>query len=408
MHVASTLLASAFVCASSVAAQSVWVVDQAAGPGTDFVAITDAVSAASDGDFILVKDGGYAPVTIDDKALTIQSASGVSPLVRQFHVQNLAAGKSVVVRGFDVQFDQLLGTAPGLRATDNQGRVWFEDCRILHDFLHGARVRTTIEVSDSSSVHFARIESSDDMLGGLPALAMITNASVVFTDSTLLGVSSSGSFFIDPEDGGAALSLVDASARLVGTTVVGGSGGFGIAGCIQGGDGGPGVVLAGASSLRVLGASLAGGAAGSGSGGCPDGAPGADVDTSAGGTATVLGSAAPALVFASPHTAGTAIAWSLETLGGSAAWFVASDEPLGGLALPAYTGALLLSPPWIITFLGAVPASGTLSNADLPFVLGLPPGVLADRLLEQVFSFHPTTGLVAGGISAITILDPAF
>ena len=93
------------VLCSSAAAQRVWVVAPLVGPGVDFTIIQSAVSAAADGDTILVRAGTYATAEVRTKALvlvgenaTLQSPTGNFTLV----IEGTRADQSVVVRGFAV------------------------------------------------------------------------------------------------------------------------------------------------------------------------------------------------------------------------------------------------------------------------------------------------------------------
>lgn len=60
--------------------QTIWIVDAANGPGTNFTNLPPAVSAAVSGDTIVVRAGNYAPFDVTGKALTILG-SGASVTV---------------------------------------------------------------------------------------------------------------------------------------------------------------------------------------------------------------------------------------------------------------------------------------------------------------------------------------
>src|SRR5262245_37194506 len=68
-----------------------------AGP-TDFHQIQDAVTAAVDGDIILVEPGEYAAFTVADKALDIEADGGPCTVKGLIAITAVAPGKAVVVR----------------------------------------------------------------------------------------------------------------------------------------------------------------------------------------------------------------------------------------------------------------------------------------------------------------------
>lgn len=100
-----------------------FVVDDTPSPCRFSDQIQAAVNAASDGDVVLVKGGAYSGViasfVIDGKALCV---IGEDSPTANFHVKNLPAGKSVVVRGFR------WNAYNGAVFTNNSGPLWVEDC----------------------------------------------------------------------------------------------------------------------------------------------------------------------------------------------------------------------------------------------------------------------------------------
>ncbi|MCK5944294.1 MAG: hypothetical protein KAI24_20070, partial [Planctomycetes bacterium] len=60
-------------------AQTVWIVDQANGPGTHFTSVAPAISAAAGGDHVRIRAGSYVENALDvDKSLSIVGEPGVS------------------------------------------------------------------------------------------------------------------------------------------------------------------------------------------------------------------------------------------------------------------------------------------------------------------------------------------
>ena len=66
---------------------TIWIVDAANGPGTNFVDLPPAVAAAASGDTIIVRAGSYSAFNVSGKALTIRGAGAAAA-----HVFGLGAG----------------------------------------------------------------------------------------------------------------------------------------------------------------------------------------------------------------------------------------------------------------------------------------------------------------------------
>lgn len=112
----------------STAFGNVLVVDDSGG--APYFTIQSAVDAAIDGDTILIKDGHYSDaLSINGKALTVVAEKGatvtISPFVfgekKPAFVENLPAGKTVVMRGLKVP----------LEIWNCAGFVRLEDCTFL-------------------------------------------------------------------------------------------------------------------------------------------------------------------------------------------------------------------------------------------------------------------------------------
>ncbi|MBK8097500.1 MAG: hypothetical protein IPK26_10350 [Planctomycetes bacterium] len=92
---------------SSLAAQRTLIVDRLNRPGTDFLDMQPAVDAALNGDVIVVRSVDfratgmcYEAPTVDNKSVTIRGELPRPPVVGQFVVRNLAAGRRVTISGF--------------------------------------------------------------------------------------------------------------------------------------------------------------------------------------------------------------------------------------------------------------------------------------------------------------------
>lgn len=57
---------------------TIWIVDAANGPGTNFTDLPAAIQAAASGDTVLVRSGTYAPFAVAGKALTIRGAGAAT------------------------------------------------------------------------------------------------------------------------------------------------------------------------------------------------------------------------------------------------------------------------------------------------------------------------------------------
>ncbi len=85
--------------ATLASAQRTWIVDAANGANADYTDLPAAVAAARHGDRILLRPGGYSPVTTG-KGISILGSPGVTIwLSRDFEIKGIPAGKSFVLQG---------------------------------------------------------------------------------------------------------------------------------------------------------------------------------------------------------------------------------------------------------------------------------------------------------------------
>jgi hypothetical protein len=105
----SMLLSTVLVIA---ALPTVWIVDQANGPGTHFTDLPAAVAAAQSGDTILVRAGVYTTFSVSGKALTIRGAgtnvtrveiANANPASPATAIDSVPAGESFFVGGITFQ-----------------------------------------------------------------------------------------------------------------------------------------------------------------------------------------------------------------------------------------------------------------------------------------------------------------
>src|SRR5687767_13350498 len=94
----SPLLLAAFL-------PTIWIVDAANGPGTNFTSLPAAVAAASSGDTLIVRQGTYATFTVGGKALTMRGAGTGATIVmaaaswNQTVISGVPPGQSFYVSG---------------------------------------------------------------------------------------------------------------------------------------------------------------------------------------------------------------------------------------------------------------------------------------------------------------------
>ncbi len=373
-----------FALAAPFAAQTVWVVDDVAGPGVDFTRPQDAIDAASDGDVVLVRSGTYASsspfepesLTIDGKGLVLVEDDGHEAVLElPVAIRNLAAGQSVTLRGFELFETNLL-------AEDNQGTVWLEDLKVLAP-LSTLPFFPWVRFSNCDSVAINHCEMYGVLgygtVGGDAVRA--ENSSLHVYDSVMKG---GDSVFFGAIQGGEGLQL-DAGGFLFASGTL-----------IQGGDGpvdGTALHLfAGSPTAILLDSPTV-------SGDAP-----VEIDS---GTLTTLGEDSNSFeVVGNPAREGEALTFLCHGDPGDVALISYALSP-GTLHVPLLNGSLLVDVPTAITFdAGVVPASGTLT---IPYTVGqLPPGIGGATVYVQCDFLSGVPTLVLGGGTAVTFLDGVY
>lgn len=259
-------------------ASDVLVVAQNAGPGVDFTSLQNAIDAAKDGDVVLVKTFTGAGATIAAKSLTLVVDSGnVAALSTPLTIHDVAAGSSVVVRGFNVAGPQ---NSAAVVVANCAGTVWIEGCKLTAP--HGATVPSaTLFIADSTDVVLLRTTANGANAaagtGGIGAPALVATGlttRVSAYEATLRGGDASSAPMSHGVEGGDAMRFEGLEAFVGGCSLTGGKGsGATIPFGGTGGAGGDGLVVPDVHVHRVWqwGNVLAGGAGG---GGPPDGATG--------------------------------------------------------------------------------------------------------------------------------------
>lgn len=249
------------------------------GANADHPSIAAAVSAAVDGDLVLVRAGTYGGFTLDGKAVAIVADAGADVIVfGPVRVQNLAPGRMARLTGLAVAS---VGS-DALAVRDCVGSVRIEEC-----------VCSAYTLSASTPVHGAVVTHADDVVfarstlrGGVASTsgaaagdgARCANARVALLASETRGAPGAHGDSGAPAAGGAGgvgLRVVASEVYASDATFVGGDGGrggvapTGLGGCasgqpLVGGDGGVGLVVDGASIVRSRAAHEHGGAGGIG------------------------------------------------------------------------------------------------------------------------------------------------
>lgn len=105
-------------------------------PTADFTgqaAISQAVDAASEGSFVLVRTGTYAGFRIDGKAVSVFADDGSQVVLPDslgtVVVANLNSLQQVVLAGLQISQD-FLPIRPRVSVENCEGAVWIQDCEV--------------------------------------------------------------------------------------------------------------------------------------------------------------------------------------------------------------------------------------------------------------------------------------
>jgi len=417
----SVLLAAAFLAllVPATLAGNVLVVD-ASGAGA-YTSIQAAVTAAADGDVILVKSGTYDAFTVDDKALAIAGDTGAAVLVQgAIGVTNLAAQKTVVLASLSsVGVPALTGVGQyGLYLSNNLGSIRAEDCSFTgagnsapcsgpSSGWDGTRILSSADVALVTSSSLGG-RSSDWGLSGHGLYAEGSSLDVFES----LAAAGTGDSCCDGGNGGDGIRLVSSSNLFAAaSSAIGGDGAD--AGCTTdcsiGGDGGHGLVCGG-SSVHLLQVAAEGGSGGNGVGGlsCGGESPWGSGGFPFVGSPQFLPGSARRMTSPNVVRENTTAAFRFfGTPGESAHLFIASRTQRR--LLLGWNGVLLVSPnaPHLMTTsLGTIPPSGAL-NVSIP-ISELGPGVQSRVLHFQPVFIAPSGTRQLGTPASLVILDQAF
>jgi hypothetical protein len=406
---------------------AVHVVDDDGGPGV-FLDLPAAITAAADGDVILVRDGTYSAFAVQAKGLAIVADATAAPAIGGGAVvEQLGTDQTVLVRGLRTgsPFEA------GLTIRDNLGAVRVEDCELVGadgfnvfgtfdghaDGFPGADVRDSADVAFTACT-LTGGEGADfndwewDGMGHGGTGLDVADSSVAVFDSTSTGGapgSDYSGFALSGNPGGFGARSDSGIVASSGSTFTGGPGGFGGSawewkGCGSGGNGGVGFTVLSGEILH-LDTEFVGGPKGYGVAayGCGDGLVGLPLVVSASALETALPGAARGFSVPAPLRAGVPADLVLSGQPGDLA-VVGVGFGSAFLAVPALHGVLLISGPAITTAAFVVPGSGTLL---VPVAHGgLPAGVDALPLHGQALFLGSGGELVLGSASTTVALAP--
>lgn len=413
------------------AAGSVLVVDDGPGPGVAYNQIAAAVSAAADGDVVLVRSGAYLPFTIGDRTLAVIADTGaLVNVLGTIRVDGLGPGKTVVLRGLRVPEVAIGPTREGLLLTACLGSVRVEACDIrgktgsasvlggVANGAAGARIESCADVAFARTTLRGGAGASVPGIGGNVgtthggAALRCVDADVAAADCTVVG----GAGGIDTTlpsalggDGGDGISAAGGNLYLSGAAVLGGAGGAGggggAPGTAQGGDGGNGCEYLAEAKLRVLNATFAGGAAGAGgAGGLAPGSGGEPFGSVAGSYLQYPGTARHHYANAPVREGG----FVAHAFGGAPSETVLVAFALAGsdALIAAGQGPFLLGTTLFTFAVGTIGSAGT---AALVYpVPELGPGVGAAAIHSQAFFSGPGGVATIAPFSALVLLDSAY
>ncbi|MSR62187.1 MAG: hypothetical protein EXS08_07060 [Planctomycetes bacterium] len=377
------MIALVFLLSSAPRAQAVHVVDAAGGPGSNFRTIGAAVTAASDGDLVLVRRGIYAEtVTLDGKGLNVQADAGGRVGVLGITVRNLAANQHAALRGIGARSSDLIVTLE-----HDRGPVWIEDLNEpIALFFNVTATVTDCDTVVLRNCNFKPINPS--------AAVFLANSTAALYECRIEGHDAGSAPF--EIDGGIGLSLLTSTATLYSSSVVGGHGSQPAFGG-QPGQGGPGCALDDGAILDVLGSSVQGGAGGSG------GSSGAAFVTFNGSVVHPLPNLAHLLTTPSPVREGTTTSLTFSGHPGDRVLVIVGLKPGLYLTAPTRVGPLVIGAQRFNLSLGVLPASGTKTvNFNMPLIAGATSSFYLQGL------FQSAGEIALGTATQVHVLDSSY
>lgn len=395
----------------------IWSVDDGHTHGTpDFTAIQPAVNASSDGDLILVGSGNYDGFSVDNKALTIvvrqNEFANFNGTNKNIEVKNVAAEKSVTLRGFRNPFTNL---RPALRLLTSAGTLLGEES----DF-------SGILITNSSSVSLARITNRNGMSASGSEVYAYESEFVPPLSSSGAGIYATNSFIYLSGCWAIGTNGTSASVQVTSTCYCVFPPGllcnspFGCSpqtyvtsySCTPGAAPKPGLNLFNNSKAIVLDSFIQGGSGGTFCNGCSSSACDTDpypaslpVLTSSGSTVEYLPGKNRHFDMARTAKEGTDLKLTFRGQPGDFVFLLVSPK-VSVFYYDGWNGPILPKPEWLVMPLDYVPASGELTH-----VVYLGPGVAPpnsfSNFIGQALFTHPSLQgpSFIGSWSAISLME---
>jgi hypothetical protein len=394
-------LAFLITLATPVAAQTVHVVDVAAGQGSSFTSVVEAVTAAADGDVILVRTGTYPEVvSIVGKSLTLQGDPeyGPVPEIEALVITDLEASASVNVRGLHLRATTTI-VNNNIELRNNAGPVWLEELSMTSSaglFGNGFLVEDCAAVVVNACHIGAYVRFDTEQ----PPVLFVRSSVHVF--DTLFDEPFANQTDGPPgirAEGPGVLGVFQSTVTGADGVVVDGGHGF-----CSASNGGAGIDLEGDVELFVQDSVIQGGIGAEGCGYIGTDGPAFRFGT---GDVHMLSS------LARTHRATSGVrdddnidVTLIGEPGDRVRVFFTLRRPIPPIFLSVLDGPILVSPPLMRVSHGTLPASG-MRSLSLP-VGDLGPGVSSLVIYTQALFIGSQGELVMSEPTAVTLLDEGF
>ena len=245
----STCIALLALTSIATSQSTTFVVDDSGGAGVNFTDIPSALSAANDGDVVLVQAGNYAGFTLIRGVRIIGHGVVQTGNVR---IDSTTAGTTAVIAGMSVAQLDLVNCSGAVLFDDVVATDSGLNMAIAHDYIVA-----TVTCCSDVRFHHCQIVAPSYTIGdqqGRNGLGVVDSRVELSRCVVRGGVAHTGYSCYIGLPGGTALSASGSRLDIALSDLRGGTGGDGDAFCsAEGGDGGHGLVLSNGSSAVVCG-----------------------------------------------------------------------------------------------------------------------------------------------------------